>query len=47
MCIATLTRTPMADLTSRDHDHLWHPFTQMDEWMSYQPLVIEPLFAFE
>jgi adenosylmethionine-8-amino-7-oxononanoate aminotransferase len=31
----------MADLTSRDHDHLWHPFTQMDEWMSYQPLVIE------
>jgi adenosylmethionine-8-amino-7-oxononanoate aminotransferase len=31
----------MNDLTARDRDHLWHPFTQMDEWMSYEPLVIE------
>ncbi len=31
----------MTQLTARDHDHLWHPFTQMDEWMSYEPLVIE------
>ena len=24
-----------------DHDYLWHPFTQMREWLAEEPLVIE------
>src|SRR3990170_3198102 len=24
-----------------DHEYLWHPFTQMSEWMAEEPLVIE------
>jgi len=31
----------MTDYVAHDRDHLWHPFTQMDEWESYEPLVIE------
>jgi len=27
--------------TELDHKHLWHPFTQMEEWLSEEPLVIE------
>jgi len=27
--------------TELDHKHLWHPFTQMDEWLAEAPLVIE------
>jgi adenosylmethionine-8-amino-7-oxononanoate aminotransferase len=28
-------------LCDADRAHLWHPFTQHDEWTSYEPLVIE------
>ena len=32
---------PQADrLTQIDHAHLWHPFTQMQEWVGEPPLVI-------
>lgn len=29
-----------ADLRTLDHRHLWHPFTQMRQWMTENPLVI-------
>ncbi|MBI2987355.1 MAG: adenosylmethionine--8-amino-7-oxononanoate transaminase [Deltaproteobacteria bacterium] len=29
------------DLKQLDHTHLWHPFTQMQEWMGEDPLIIE------
>ena len=29
------------DLKRLDHTYLWHPFTQMQEWMGEDPLVIE------
>src|SRR5499433_570954 len=28
------------DVTALDHAHLWHPFTQMQEWLAAEPLVI-------
>ena len=28
-------------LAESDHRHLWHPFTQHDEWALQEPLVIE------
>jgi len=28
-------------LTRIDHDHVWHPFTQMQTWLAEQPLFIE------
>ncbi len=28
-------------LVAADHRHLWHPFTQMQEWMAEDPVVIE------
>ena len=28
-------------LKRMDHTHLWHPFTQMQEWMSEDPCIIE------
>lgn len=28
-------------LEELDHRYLWHPFTQMDEWLSQEPLIIE------
>ena len=34
----------MADyeqLKRLDHEYLWHPFTQMQEWMGEEPLIIE------
>lgn len=31
----------MDSLADRDHRHLWHPFTQMKDWMTEEPLVIE------
>src|SRR5512143_2525185 len=24
-----------------DHRHLWHPFTQMQDWMAEEPLVVD------
>ena len=29
-----------ADLTAWDHAHVWHPFTQMQDWLSEDPIVI-------
>ena len=31
----------MSDWAERDQRHLWHPFTQMSEWLDGRPLVIE------
>jgi len=31
----------------RDRKVLWHPFTQHDEWLSYDPIVVERAEAFE
>ncbi len=31
----------MDELDELDRRHLWHPFTQMEEWMDGRPLVIE------
>ena len=24
-----------------DHEHLWHPFTQMQDWLAEEPLVVD------
>ena len=29
------------DLMHWDHQHLWHPFTQMQDWLAEDPLIIE------
>jgi adenosylmethionine---8-amino-7-oxononanoate aminotransferase len=29
------------ELKRLDHKHLWHPFTQMQEWMAEEPCIIE------
>ncbi len=29
-----------ADLATWDHAYLWHPFTQMQEWLAEEPLII-------
>lgn len=31
----------MTTLAAKDHRHLWHPFTQMREWMQTEPVIIE------
>lgn len=31
----------MNSLADNDHLHLWHPFTQMKEWLEEEPLIIE------
>jgi adenosylmethionine-8-amino-7-oxononanoate aminotransferase len=28
-------------LVEADHRHLWHPFTQMEEWLAEEPLVVD------
>lgn len=33
--------TELASLADKDHQFLWHPFTQMKEWMLEEPLIIE------
>jgi adenosylmethionine-8-amino-7-oxononanoate aminotransferase len=35
-----------AVLREQDRRHLWHPFTQTTEWLSYDPLVIESADGF-
>ena len=35
------TKPAPADLVRWDHAYLWHPFTQMQEWLAADPLVIE------
>lgn len=37
----------MSSWLERDRKVLWHPFTQHDEWLSYDPLVIERAEGFE
>ncbi len=31
----------MISLADKDHHYIWHPFTQMKEWIEEEPLVIE------
>lgn len=31
----------MNPLAEKDHRYLWHPFTQMKQWMAEEPLIIE------
>ena len=39
---STIRSSPTtAELAAWDHDYLWHPFTQMQEWLAEPPLVIE------
>jgi adenosylmethionine---8-amino-7-oxononanoate aminotransferase len=28
-------------LTEADHRHLWHPFTQMQDWLAEEPLIVD------
>ncbi|HEX7406498.1 MAG TPA: adenosylmethionine--8-amino-7-oxononanoate transaminase [Candidatus Binatia bacterium] len=35
-----MTRFDPAELARWDHAHLWHPFTQMQEWLAEEPLII-------
>ncbi|MBI4514816.1 MAG: adenosylmethionine--8-amino-7-oxononanoate transaminase [Deltaproteobacteria bacterium] len=37
----TSARPTAGELERWDHAHLWHPFTQMQEWLAAPPLVIE------
>jgi len=37
----------MSSWIQRDRKVLWHPFTQHDEWLSYDPLVIERAEGFD
>ena len=37
---STDTTSWAATLAARDHRHLWHPFTQMADWLREEPLVI-------
>lgn len=39
--------TRKQQLIAADRRSLWHPFTQMDEWAGYEPLVIERAEGFE
>jgi adenosylmethionine-8-amino-7-oxononanoate aminotransferase len=36
-----VSRPSTADLVAWDQQYLWHPFTQMREWLAESPLVIE------
>ena len=29
------------ELKRLDHSHLWHPFTQMQEWAGEEPCIVE------
>jgi adenosylmethionine-8-amino-7-oxononanoate aminotransferase len=31
----------MESLTDKDHRYLWHPFTQMQDWLNEEPVIIE------
>src|SRR5262249_22302579 len=33
-------RAQVSDVATLDHRHLWHPFTQMREWLAEEPLAI-------
>src|ERR1044071_5950842 len=34
-------KLPYEALKHLDHTYLWHPFTQMQEWMGEEPCIIE------
>ena len=34
------------DLVAADQRLLWHPFTQTEEWLSYQPLIVDSADGF-
>jgi adenosylmethionine---8-amino-7-oxononanoate aminotransferase len=36
-----MDRAAHDEVVRRDHAHLWHPFTQMQEWLAAEPLVVE------
>ncbi|MGE0518446.1 MAG: adenosylmethionine--8-amino-7-oxononanoate transaminase [Candidatus Binatia bacterium] len=36
-----MNRPSTAELRAWDHQYLWHPFTQMRDWLAHEPLVIE------
>ena len=36
-----MTQPSTAELAAWDHRYLWHPFTQMRDWLAEPPLVIE------
>ena len=36
-----MTRPSSAELATWDHQYLWHPFTQMRDWLAEAPLIIE------
>jgi len=36
-----MTRPPTAELAAWDQQYLWHPFTQMRDWLAEPPLIIE------
>jgi adenosylmethionine-8-amino-7-oxononanoate aminotransferase len=36
-----MTRPTTAELVAWDHRYVWHPFTQMRDWLADEPLVIE------
>jgi adenosylmethionine-8-amino-7-oxononanoate aminotransferase len=38
---AAAARARHERLAAADHRHLWHPFTQMQEWLSEDPVVID------
>jgi len=33
--------SPAEELAAKDKRHLWHPFTQMKDWLDEEPLIIE------
>lgn len=36
-----MSESPSSDAVRKDFRSLWHPFTQMEEWLGEEPLVIE------
>ena len=34
-----MSRNPR-DIAALDHAHVWHPFTQMRDWLASRPLVL-------
>ena len=37
----TLNRKTLNSLAELDHRHIWHPFTQMRDWLKHEPIVIK------
>ncbi len=41
LILQTQASTRWVDLKARDKKYLWHPFTQMKDWLNEEPLVID------